>query len=83
MTGIFQKSVERSVEAQKKVLDFASAQSKTAFEATKKQLAPAGAPVAAVVDSFQRGTEAFIETQRQLSKSRRSLSSPLLGSNVS
>ena len=64
VTGMFQQSVERSVEAQKKVLDYASTQSKTAFEGAKKQLAPAGAPVAAVMDSFQRGTETFIETQK-------------------
>ena len=33
-------------------------------ETTKKQLGTAGAPVSAVLDSFQRGTETLIETQK-------------------
>ena len=37
VTTTIQKSVERSVEAQKKVLEFASEQNQTVFESTKKQ----------------------------------------------
>jgi hypothetical protein len=58
-------SVERTVEAQKKVLDFASAQNKVVFEATKKELG-AGGPATVVVDAFQRGAEAVIESQKSV-----------------
>lgn len=63
-TAAFQSTVTRSVEAQKKVLEFASAQNKTIFEATKKQVG--GGPVAGVVDSFERGANTLIEAQKSM-----------------
>ena len=64
VTTNIQKSIGRSVEAQMKVLEFASEQSKTIADATKKQLGTVGAPAAVVVDSFQRGADAVIEAQK-------------------
>jgi hypothetical protein len=66
VTATIQKSVQRTVEAQNKVLDFASEQNKTAFAAAKKQLGGATGPAAAVVDAFQRGTDAVIEAQKSV-----------------
>src|SRR5208283_1441967 len=66
VTGTVQKSVERSVEAQKKVLEFASEQNKAVFEGTKKQLGGAAGPATVIVDSFQRGAEAVIEAQKSI-----------------
>lgn len=59
-------SVERSVEAQNKVLAFAAEQTKAVFEGTKKQLGGAAGPATVIVDSFQRGAEAVIEAQKSM-----------------
>ena len=64
VTTAVQKSVERSVEAQKRVLAFASEQSKAVFESTKKPLGAAAGPATVIVDTFQRGANAVIEAQR-------------------
>ena len=64
VTTTVQKSVVRSVEAQKKVLEFAASQNKTIFESTKRQLGTAAEPANMVIDSFQRGTDALIEAQK-------------------
>ena len=66
VTATIQKSVERSVEAQKKVLDFAGEQNKAGFECAKKQLGAAAGPATVVVDTFQRGTDAVIEAQKSV-----------------
>jgi hypothetical protein len=52
------------VEAQKKVLEFASEQNQTVFESTKKQLGAAAGPATVIVDAFQRGATAVIEAQK-------------------
>ena len=66
VTATIQKSVERSVEAQKKVLEFAGEQNKAVFESAKKQLGAAAGPATVVVDTFQRGAEAVIEAQKSI-----------------
>lgn len=60
VTTTIQKSVARSVEAQKRVLEFASEQNEAIFESTKKQLGPA----TVIVDRFERGANAVIEAQK-------------------
>ena len=64
VTSTFQESVERSVEAQKKVLEFASEQNKAVFEGAKQQLGGAAGPATVIVDSFQRGADAVLEAQK-------------------
>lgn len=63
-TASLRTSVERSVAAQKKVLEFAAQQNKAICETTKKQLAPVGGPVVQVVETFQQGANTLIEAQR-------------------
>jgi hypothetical protein len=63
-TAAFQATVTRSVEAQKKVLEFASAQNKAVCAATKKQIG--AGPAAAFVDSYERGAETLIEAQKTI-----------------
>jgi hypothetical protein len=58
-----QNSVERSMEAQKTILEFAGEQNRAAFETAKKLGAAAG-PAAVIVDTFQRGAHAAIEAQK-------------------
>jgi hypothetical protein len=64
VTAAFQTTVTRSVEAQKKVLDFAGAQNKAICEATKKQIG--GGPASVIVDSFERGANTVIEAQKSI-----------------
>jgi hypothetical protein len=64
VTTSIQKSVGRSVEAQMKVLEFASAQTKAGFESAKKQLGAASGPATAVLDTFQLGADTVIEAQK-------------------
>lgn len=63
-TAAFQTTVKRSVEAQKKVLEFAGAQNKAICEATKKQIG--GGPATVIVDSFERGAHTLIEAQKSI-----------------
>lgn len=63
-TASLRTSVERSVAAQKKVLEFAAQQNKAICETTKKQLAPVGGPAVQVVDTFQQGAKTLIEAQK-------------------
>jgi hypothetical protein len=64
VTTSIQKSVGRSVEAQKKVLEFAGAQTKAGFESAKKQLGAAVGPATAILDTFQLGADTMIEAQK-------------------
>jgi hypothetical protein len=57
-----QATVAQSVDAQKKVLEFASAQSKALCQATKKQIG--GGPATVIVDAFERGADTLIEAQK-------------------
>jgi hypothetical protein len=63
-TAALRATVTRSVEAQKKVLEFASAQNQAICEATKKQIG--AGPAAAFVDSYQRGAETVITAQKSI-----------------
>jgi hypothetical protein len=54
------------VATQKKALDNSVAQSKAAFETAKKQFGLTGTPVEAAAESFQRGVDSLIETQKEL-----------------
>lgn len=59
------QTVEKSVETQKKALEFSAAQSKAAFESAKKQLGLSG-PAEQVAESFQRGVDGLLATQKEL-----------------
>lgn len=63
-TAAFQATVTRSVEAQKKALQFASEQNKALFAATKKQVGEG--PVGVVVDSIERSANTLLEAQKSL-----------------
>jgi len=63
-TASLRTSVERSVAAQKKVLEFAALQNKAICETAKKQLTPVGGPAVQVVDTFQQGAETLFEAQK-------------------
>ncbi len=61
-----QEMVERSVTTQKRALDSSAAQSKEAFETAKKHFGLKGTPAEAAADSFQRGVDTLVETQKQI-----------------
>jgi hypothetical protein len=63
VTSLFKQSVEHSVAAQKKALDYYAEQHKTACEAAKKQFRIPSNPAA---DAFQSGIDALIETQKTM-----------------
>jgi hypothetical protein len=64
--AIVQQTVEQSVAAQKKALDNSAAQAKAACESAKQQFGLAGTPAEAAAESFQRGVDSLIETQKEL-----------------
>ena len=64
VTATVKTSVERSVEAQKKVLQFAAEQNKAAFQAAKKQVG--SRPASVVVDSLENGASTLIEAQKSI-----------------
>ena len=59
-----QASVARSVEAQQKALSFAAEQSSAFYKNAKNQFGVK--PVAAVIDTVERGTKAMLEAQKSL-----------------
>jgi len=63
VTALFQQTVEYSVAAQKKALDYYAEQHKAAYETVKKQFRFAGSPAA---DAFQSGIDTLIETQKTM-----------------
>ena len=63
MTSLFKQSVEHSVAAQKKALDYYAEQHKTAYEAAKQQFRIPSNPAAEV---FQSGIDALIKTQKTM-----------------
>jgi ABC-type uncharacterized transport system involved in gliding motility auxiliary subunit len=63
VTAFFKQSVEQSVVAQKKALDYFAEQHRTACETAKKQFKIANNPAA---DAFQSGIDALIETQKTM-----------------
>jgi hypothetical protein len=62
VTALFQQTVESSVAAQKKALDYYSQQHKTAYETAKRQFRISN-PAAEV---FQAGLDVLIETQKTM-----------------
>ncbi len=62
-TSLFKQSVEFSVAAQKKALDYYAEQHKTAYETAKKQFRIVNNPAA---DAFQSGIDALIQTQKTM-----------------
>lgn len=64
VTAAIQTSVERSVAAQKKVLEFAAQQNKAICQATKKQVGEG--PATVVVDSLESGANTVFEAQKSL-----------------
>src|SRR5271169_4378350 len=63
VTELFKQSVEYSVAAQKKALDYYAEQHKTACETARKQFRIPSNPAA---DAFQSGIDALIETQKTM-----------------
>jgi hypothetical protein len=64
VTATFKTSVERSVEAQKKVLQFAAEQNKAISQAAKKQVG--SGPAAVVVDALAGGANTLLEAQKSI-----------------
>ncbi len=62
VTALFQQTVEHSVAAQKKALDYYSQQHKTAYETAKKQFRISN-PAA---EAFQSGLDLLVETQKTM-----------------
>jgi hypothetical protein len=62
-TGLLQQTVEQTIAAQKKALDFYSEQQKTAFDAVKKQFRFVNNPAA---EAFQNGLDTLLETQKAM-----------------
>ncbi len=63
VTALFKQSVEHSVAAQKKALDYYADLHKTACETAKKQFRIPDNPAA---DAFQSGIDALIQTQKTM-----------------
>jgi len=64
--GIVKQTVDQSVAAQKKALDYSAAQTKAAFVSAREQFGIKGTPAEAVADTFQRGVDSLIESQKEL-----------------
>ena len=62
VTALFQQTVEQSVAAQKKALDYYSQQHKTAYETAKRQFRISNL----VAEAFQSGLDVLIETQKTM-----------------
>jgi hypothetical protein len=60
------QTVDQSVAAQKKALDYSAAQTKVAFDNAKEQFGLAGNPAKAAVESFQRGVDSLVASQKEL-----------------
>jgi hypothetical protein len=64
-TSLMQQTVDRSVDAQKKLLDYTSTTTKAAFD-VMKHYGMAGSPAEKAADSFQHGVDTLIETQKEM-----------------
>lgn len=64
--SLLKQTVDQSVAAQKNALDYSVAQTKAAFESAKGQFGLAGTPAEAAAESFQRGVDSLIESQKEL-----------------
>lgn len=65
-TITMKESVERTVAAQKKTLDSAAVQTKVAFDKARQQFTTTDSKTDALIESFQRGVDTVIETQKDL-----------------
>ena len=61
VTGVFETVAAYTTAAQKQAVEFAAAQSTTVYDAAKQQLAASGS---AAAETFKRGIDTIIETQR-------------------
>lgn len=64
VTETVRTSVQRSLEAQNKFLEFAAGQSEAVFSATKKQVG--NGPAAVAVETMERGAKALIDAQKSI-----------------
>jgi hypothetical protein len=64
-TAIVEQNVEQSVAANKKALDYSVTQAKIAFQTGKQRFGLTGAQVEEASESFQRGVDSLVETQKQ------------------
>jgi hypothetical protein len=66
LANIMQQTVDRSLNAQNTVVEFASKQTKALHENLKSQPGIAGTPVEAVSDTIQRGFDTVISAQKEI-----------------
>jgi len=66
LANIMQLTMDRSINAQNKVVDFASRQSKAVNENLKSQAGIAGTPVEVMTDSLQRGFDTVVSAQKEI-----------------
>lgn len=66
VTAIAQDTLVRAQATQKTAIDLATSQTKAVFDAFKKQPGIAGTPFEAAADTFHRGFNSLIETQKEM-----------------
>jgi hypothetical protein len=66
LANMMQLTVDRSINAQNTVVDFASRQAKAVNENLKSQPGLAGTQIASVADTIQRGFDTVISTQKEI-----------------
>ena len=64
--NLIQQSVDRTVTAQKSVLEFAAKQTKAVSDTVKQQPGVAGTPVETVTDSVQHGVNTLHASQNEI-----------------
>ena len=64
--AIVKQTVDQSVAAQKKALDYSAAQSKAAFASAREQFGIKGTPAETAAETFERGVDSLIESQKEL-----------------
>jgi len=65
-TEMVQESVDRSVAVNKKALDSTAEHTKEVFEKSRQQFGSTGEQAEALANSFHRGIDAIVETQKDL-----------------
>ena len=66
ISKVVEQSIDRSVAVQKNSLDFIAAQSKAVADTFEKQFGFEGTPAAVAAESFRKGVDALLETQKDL-----------------
>jgi hypothetical protein len=64
--SMVQDTLQRTASTQKGAIEFSAKQTKAVIDTFKKQPGVAGSPAEVAVDSFQRGFDSLIETQKEL-----------------